>query len=119
MIRPDDRLDSKICCQMKLVVDLRILQRTDNGGREVLVMRGSRIDIVRLLLDWIQRNSSLFEQMTYDHTEIDLEDSTPGNVTCIGSDRATVAGHRVIVKYVASKAVSPSLPFRTYKGLID
>ena len=46
--------------------------------------------------------------MTYDHTEIDLEDSTPGNVSFIGSDRATVAGHSVIVKYVASKAVSQS-----------
>ena len=46
--------------------------------------------------------------MTYDHTEIDLEDSTPGNVSFIGSDRATVAGHSVIVKYVASKAVSSS-----------
>ena len=118
MIELDDRLDSEICYQMKLVVDLRILQKTDNGGREVLVIRGSRIDIVRLLPDCIQRSSSLFEQMTYDHTEIDLEDSTPGNVSFIGSDRATVAGHRVIVKYVASKAVSLSCPIRTYKGLI-
>ena len=43
--------------------------------------------------------------MTYGHTELDLEDSTTGNVLFIGSDRATVAGRRVIVKYVTGRAV--------------
>ena len=46
---------------MKLVVDLRISQKMDNGGREVLVIGGSRINIVRSLPDDTQENSSLFE----------------------------------------------------------
>ena len=31
---------------MKLVVDIRISQKTDNGGRELVVVEGSRIDVV-------------------------------------------------------------------------
>ena len=46
--------------------------------------------------------------MTYAHTELDLEDSTTGNVSFVGSDRATVAGQRVIVRYVTGRAVSSS-----------
>ena len=46
--------------------------------------------------------------MTYAHTELDLEDSTTGNVSFIGSDRATIAGQRVIVKYVTGRVVSSS-----------
>ena len=37
---------SEICSQMKLVVDIRISQKTDNGGRELVVVEGSRIDVV-------------------------------------------------------------------------
>ena len=51
-------------------------------------------------------NYSYCIQMTYDDTEIELEDFTVGNVTAIGSHRATVAGRRVIVKFVAGTAVS-------------
>ena len=46
--------------------------------------------------------------MTYAHTELDLEESTTGNVSFVGSDRATVAGQRVIVRYVTDRAVSSS-----------
>ena len=43
--------------------------------------------------------------MTYGHTELDLEDFITGNVSFIGSYRATVAGQRVIVKYVTCDTV--------------
>ena len=46
--------------------------------------------------------------MTYGLIELDVEDFIIGNVSYVGSERATVAGQRVIVKYVASKAVSQS-----------
>ena len=50
--------------------------------------------------------------MTYGHTELDLEDSITGNVSFIGSDRATVAGQRVIVKYVTCDVVSSLISLR-------
>ena len=37
---------SEICSQMKLIVDIRISQKIDNGGRELVVVEGSRIDVV-------------------------------------------------------------------------
>ena len=46
---------------MKLVVDLRISQKTDNGGRELVVVEGSRIDIVSFLSINAHENSSVFE----------------------------------------------------------
>ena len=46
---------------MKLVVDLRISQKMDNGGREALVIGGSRIDIVSSLSINAHGNSSVFE----------------------------------------------------------
>ena len=50
--------------------------------------------------------------MTYDHTEVELEDFTKGNARAIGSHRAAVAGRRVIVKFVAGMAVSPHVSGR-------
>ena len=54
--------------------------------------------------------------MTYSLIELDIEDSIAGNVSYVGSDRATVSGQKVIVKYIASKAVSPSIDL-TFGGL--
>ena len=48
MTNPKDQSDSEPRCryQMKLAVDTRISQKTDNGGRELAVVEGSRIDVV-------------------------------------------------------------------------
>ena len=54
--------------------------------------------------------------MTYDLIELDVESFISGNVAYVGSDRATVSGQKVIVKYIASKAVSPSIDL-TFGGL--
>ena len=51
MTNPKDQSDSEPRCryQMKLAVDTRISQKTDNGGRELVAVEGLRIDIVSSL----------------------------------------------------------------------
>ena len=53
--------------------------------------------------------------MTYDFIELDVESFISGNASYVGSERASVSGQKVIVKYIASKAVSPSIDL-TFRG---
>ena len=46
---------------MKVVVDLRISQKTDNGRRELLTVGDSSLEIVRLSLMHTYGNSSFFD----------------------------------------------------------
>ena len=46
---------------MKLVVDLRISQKTDNGRRKLLTVGDSSMEIVRLSLMHTHENSSFFD----------------------------------------------------------
>ena len=54
--------------------------------------------------------------MTYDLIELDVESFISGNASYVGSERASVSGQKVIVKYIASKAVSTSIDL-TFGGL--